>query len=327
MVKTTMSKKLRAKAKGNQPRRKRPNTPTAAGMVQAPARQAPDALQKWYALLRDPCNATLTAPPYGGSGSGLYIRQVQNITFNNYATATDMVLEFSPSGQDALGTFSPTSVLRYAYTAGPTGSSLGTAAGIALNGLVGNQAVCVQKRCLAACLRFQYTGTELERKGLIGAVLSPNACLGVGETVDGSAADHMTVMPNVGRVGEVHEYKWCPSEEDQWFVASSGSTEPGQSVNRVSGNTLRVGVRNIQPGTLTIQLVACWEWVPVTESASGTPWASDQVRGPAISIPFQTALAGVGDLGKFVASKAADFSPMLKTAATAGLRIAALAGL
>lgn len=326
MVKTTPTKKLRAKAKGNTPKRRQAPA-MAAGLVQVPARPTTDALQKWYTLLRDPCNATLTAPPYGGSGSGLYIRQVQNINFNNYASATDIVLEFTPSGMDSVGQISPMGVLRYGYSTGPTGSSLGNAAGIPLNGLVANPAVCVQRRCLAACLRFQYTGTELERKGLIGAVLSPNACLGIGETIDGSAADLMTVMPNVGRVGEVHEYKWCPSEEDQWFVAASIPTETGQSVNRVSGNTLRVAVRNIQPGTLTIQLVACWEWVPITESTSGTPWASDQVRGPAISIPFQTALAGVGDLGKFVASKAADFSPMLKTAATAGLRIAALAGL
>ncbi len=279
-----------------------------------------DVVAKWLKLLRDPCGADLTGPCYAGCGTGLYVRQVQNIEFTGFSTAVDGVLEFTPTNRGA-GV-----ELRYAYST-VTGGSLGNAGSIALNGLIGNAFAVAEKRCLAACFRIQYTDTEYNRKGLLGGIITPNADLSPGEPVFGSAANWLSVSPHVGRVGEMREFLWAPAEEDSNFQPVINADPPLQTtLGSREGNTLRIAWANIVPGSLTIQLVACWEWVPAVET-NAPPWAVPSARNPNTNVPFQAAIRGLGDLQKFLVSRAVAAAPMLVTAATKALTTAAVVGM
>lgn len=290
---------------------------TAVGNVSASNQ---DAVAKWLKLLRDPCGADLTGPCYAGCGTGLYVRQVQNIDFSGFNTAADGILEFTPTNRGN-GV-----ELRFAYST-TTGGSLGTAGAIALNGLISNGAAVAEKRCLAACFRIQYTDTEYNRKGLIGGIITPTADLFTGEPVYGTAANWLSVSPHVGRVGEMREFLWAPAEEDSTFQPGTNTDAPLQTTSgSTEGNTLRIVWTNIVPGSLTIQLVGCWEWVPAVESHM-PPWAVPSARNPNTSVPFQAAIRGLGDLQKFLVSRAVAAAPMLVTAATKALTTAAVVGM
>lgn len=291
----------------------------AAGIKSATA-GGQDAVSKWLKLLRDPCGADLTGPCYAGCGTGLYIRQVQNIEFGGFTTAADGILEFTPTNRGA------GLELRYAYST-TTGGSLGTAGFINLNGLIGNGSVTAEKRCLAACFRIQYVDTEYNRKGLLGGIITPTAELSPGESVYGTASSWLSACPHVGRVGEMREFLWAPAEEDSNFQPVLNADPPLHTNNGSrEGNTLRIVWANIAPGSLVIQLVGCWEWVPAVET-NAPPWAVPSARNPNTNVPFQAAIRGLGDLQKFLVSRAVAAAPMLVTAATKALTTAAVVGM
>jgi hypothetical protein len=263
------------------------------------------ALRKWISLLGDPCNADLTAPCYGGSGTGYYTRQVQTIT--PPADAVDYLLEFNPTATND-------QVFTYGYSA-TAGGSLGTVGATAIFGLVTSSAV-QRRRCIAACMQVQYKGSELNRSGLVSSICVPGRELVYLEAIAGNASDWSNSMNHHSRVGEHFEYLWIPGEGDQEFLANTyGDTK---SLNSTLGNSLQLLLRNIPPGTVEVRVITCWEWQPTQEGTS-LPWSAAPVKAPP-AVPFQTALASIGDLAKFAVKKIGENAPMVASVATRALR-------
>lgn len=262
---------------------------------------------KWLRLLGDPCGADLTSPCYGGSGTGYFARQVQ--TYAPPSNAVDYLFEFTPS-------YNNLEIARFGYSTTP-GGALGTATALPLFGLVSSTAVG-RRRCIAACVRVQYLGTELERSGLVSSVCLPGAELLTSEVITGAATDWSNSMNHCNRLGESFEYRWAPGEGDQeWLANSYGDLKV---TNPTIGNSLQVLLRSVPEGTVELHLTTCWEWVPAQEGG-GLPWAPGAARAPP-PVPFQTAMSAMGDLGKWTARNLAlGASNLLSTAATAALRI------
>lgn len=263
---------------------------------------------KWLRLLADPCGADLTSPCYGGSGSGYFARQVQTLV--PPANAVDYMFEFTPSGDNL-------TIFRYGYSTTP-GGALGTATTMPLYGLVSGLSVG-RRRCIAACVKVQYLGTELERSGLVSSVVLPGAELIGGETITGASTDWSNSMNHTCRLGEPYEYRWAPGEGDQeWLANTFGDTK---GTNSTLGNSLQILLRGIPPGKVELHLTSCWEWVPAQEGA-GIPWAPGAARAPP-PVPFQTVMSVMGDLAKWTArNMAVAGSNMISTTATAALRAA-----
>lgn len=265
------------------------------------------AAAKWLRLLSDPCGADLTSPCYGGSGSGYFARQVQ--TFLPPANAVDYLFEFTPTvGNNAM--------YRFGYSDLP-GGTLGNAGILPLFGLVSTAAVG-RRRCIAACIKVQYLGSELERSGLVSSVCVPGYELVGDEAIQGTATDWSNSMNHCSRLGEAYEFRWAPGEGDQEWLANTYGDNKG--TNPTVGNSLQVLLRGVPKGKVELHVTTCWEWVP-SQEGTGVPWAPGAARAPP-SVPFQSVMSVMGDLGKWTARNLAiGGSNLLSTAATAALRI------
>lgn len=263
---------------------------------------------KWLRLLSDPCGADLTSPCYGGSGTGYFARQVQ--VFEPPANAVDFLFEFTPTNDNQ-------SMMRWGYSSTP-GGSLGTAGVWPLYGLVSSTAVG-RRRCIAACVKVQYLGTELERSGLVSSIVIPGAELVPAETIEGTASDWSSTMNHTCRIGEPYEYRWAPGEADQEFVRNSylDTKQHGYAL----GNSLQVLLRRIPAAKVELHLTTCWEWMP-NQEGGGNPWAPGPARAPP-PVPFQTVMSTMGDLAKWTARNLSGAGAnLLSTTATAALRAA-----
>lgn len=263
-------------------------------------------LRKWITLLGDPCNAELAAPCYGGSGTGYYIRQSQVLT--PPATAQDYLLEFTPASNND-------TMFRYGWTDTP-GSPFNNAGWIPLYGLMSNNMVA-RKRCIAACIQVQYKGSELNRSGLVSAICIPGSELVGGEVITGNSSDWSTTMSHNCRVGEGYEYLWVPGEGDQeWLANTYGDPK---AANPTLGNSLQILLRNIPPGTVELRCTSCWEWLPAQEGQEKA-WCSAPAKAPP-SVPFQTAMASIGDMAKFMVRRVGERAvPLLASMATQAIR-------
>lgn len=268
---------------------------------------------KWLRLLGDPCGADLTSPCYGGSGSGYFVRQVRSIA--PPSNAVDYLFEFTPTAVSS-------DIFRFGYST-TAGGSLGTAGAIGIGGLITTDA-CGRRRCIAACIKVQYLGSELNRSGLVGSVCLPGAELTTSEAINGVSGDWSNSMNSTNRLGSAFEYRWAPGEGDQeWLANSYGDV---RYVNATLGNSLQILLRGIPAGSVELQVTTCWEWTPSQEGGA-IPWASGAAKAPP-SVPFQTVMSAMGDLGRWTAKNVgAGASYMLSTAATTALRhpISALA--
>lgn len=314
MVKTTQRN---ARTKKNQAPSRNRGARKSSGQVQTTNRRAgnvasvyrpalDNTASKWLRLLSDPCGADLASPCYGGSGSGYFARQVQ--TFLPPANAVDYLYEFTPTS------FNNT-MFRYGYSSTP-GGALGTATIMPLYGLVSGTSVG-RRRCIAACVKVQYLGTELERSGLVSSIVLPGAELIGDEVIAGAATDWSNSMNHTCRLGEPYEYRWAPGEGDQeWLANTYGDTK---GTNSTLGNSLQILLRGIPPGKVELHLTTCWEWVPAQEGA-GIPWAPGAARAPP-PVPFQTVMSAMGDLAKWTArNMAVAGSNLISSTATAALR-------
>lgn len=255
-------------------------------------RRLDDGAVKWLRLLNDPCNADLAEPCYGSSGTGYLSRQ--KVIFAPPVAARDYVLEFTP-------TFGASDAYRYGWSDGTGVRSLGTAARFSAGGLVTNSGVVGRARCVAACMRLVYTGTELAREGTVSMYLSSGATLSTGEAIVGTAFDFHNSAPRVARVGsEDHEIKWCPNEHDQSFQITDGAVSEEVGTGSVVGNSITISVFNVPTNTTYVECVAVWEWQPV-EEVTGARSVST-LKSPPSSMPFNDVIRQLGNLGKWATS-------------------------
>jgi hypothetical protein len=160
-----------------------------------------EAALKWRKLLEDPCGADLAPPCYAGTGTGYLVRY--RTLVNLPPTAVDFLWEFVPSE-------GPSTCLHNTWSA-TAGGSLGTAGTSSIGGILDNRLIVGRARCVAACVKVVYLGTELNRSGTVGFTCDSGASLLGGEAVIGNATEWMAGMPHTERIGSREaEYRWVP---------------------------------------------------------------------------------------------------------------------
>lgn len=216
-------------------------------------------------LIADPCKAKLVNPVYSGGEGGYLVRTDSWSTFGIGVGVTAGLFHWTPgymcsTGQELLYTNSVNSA-----TADPATILTNAPGKLFLPSNAG------QARCVAACIKIQFTGAESVRAGRIhlghtsGGLITPLATYTV-DSVANSLSSFMRTPPT-----EV-ELLWKPNDRDQLFfqpsVAYDAKDRDGRSALTVAFADLPANVG------LTIQMVAVYEWQPRTNQGVGTPEGS-----------------------------------------------------
>lgn len=222
----------------------------------------------WARLIADPCNAPLVSPCYPSNGTGQFVRLRRIIPLPAAPENNSIQLAFAP-GQNALwkGETRPEA---------PDGTT--SAAEGAFSGLADNYD---SFRCVAACLKVTYVGTESGRAGTIGLSNSPNPLFNPSETTVSNG--FMSQMTQINRVGEVkHEVKWIPSIKDQEFQTTNGSVPNLGSTLTCIVADLKRYLTSGSPGYVTegvqFELVGIYEVVPKRNSGMMVASVPNQSR-------------------------------------------------
>jgi len=257
-----------------------------------PSQGAFDAASAAYLrLLADPCAADMVAPTFGGTGSGYLMRTKYVLAAGAVA---DSVFEFTPQYANQ-----PYRLC----TAGTTGGALGPAGFVSLP--VQLQNIAGTYRCIAACLKVYYTGSELTRQGIVASALTGGPYLNAGDTPVEAAPAFAEKATRYVRLGtEMHEVRWVPQESDQNFVSMTQPEISDEIFNE--GATIQMTVVNAPPSTIQYEVTAVWEWTPRTDPGTSTTGGSIVYapRAPTTPLPLNATLHRIGDLAKFATDPA-----------------------
>lgn len=201
-----------------------------------------DASAAAYArMIMDPCNAPMLPPTYSGMGTGQYRRYRTIITIP--ALAVEGTYMFTPGYNTFLAATHVVGNVGLPYTFNQSG-------------LFGSPELdnTNESRCLAACVKVRYIGTEGDRKGTIGLRTSP-----FGYVTNGQVSDNPTMLREaqvINRTGEVlHEVKFVPGAGDEIFTPNVGVTSI--SVRTLGSFGFTFG--GAQPGSLQFEVTAIIE--------------------------------------------------------------------
>nr|APG76455.1 hypothetical protein 2 [Hubei noda-like virus 20] len=196
-------------------------------------------------LLLDPCNAPLVGPAYDGIHSGNYRRFRRLYTIP--VAEVETVFIFQPGTN---------TIWQGGHSTASQGNNITFTSQPAFAGSLvfdGDAEV----RCLAACAKVRYTGSEMNRAGVVGLATGSfwsNTNAGV------SASSAQTQCPIVARMGEsMHEVKFCPLAGDQDKTPASHSS--GATTINISSakGCIMVTLRGVPAGTVQIELTAALE--------------------------------------------------------------------
>lgn len=217
-------------------------------------------------LLADPCNAPLAHPVYSGTEGGYLVRTDSFFSHGVGPGVTAGCLIFTPgllsgSGGSVVIGGAADSVTPF------TPSAVGTTRCPGYTFLTNTASVA---RCVAACLKVTYPGTESGRSGRIhyGQVSG-----GIINTISTFTADEIAQMlPNYERTpAGCIELIWKPNDADQLFI------KPGSSINDDSAKnnkcaSLAVAFAGLPAATgLTFHFTAVWEWQPAAGQGLSEP--------------------------------------------------------
>jgi len=221
-----------------QNRKARKLAPVARGRVA----NGLDASAAAYArMIVDPCNAPMLPPTYSGMGTGQYRRFRTILAIP--ATSVEGTYMFTPGAN---------TYFLASHVAGNVGlpynfNSLGLFASPELDG-------ANESRCLAACVKIRYIGTEGDRKGTIGLRTSP-----FGYIFNGQNSDNPTMLREtqvINRTGEVlHEVKFVPGAGDELFTPNAGTVV--NTIRTLGSFGFTYG--GIQPGSLQVEVTGILE--------------------------------------------------------------------
>lgn len=290
-----MVKKNNAKMPVKAQNKKARKVPATRGRVTSGLDAAGAAYAK---MIVDPCNAPMLPPTYSGMGTGQYRRFRTIIAIP--ATSVEGTFMFVPGAN-------------LYCVASHVVANIGLPYTFSTLGLFGSPELdsTNESRCLAACVKIRYVGTEGERKGTIGLRTAPFNYVQGGQTTDNPTM--LRECQVINRTGEVlHEVKFVPGAGDELFTPNVGITVPtartlgafGFTYAGVQTGSLQVEVTGIIEVELGSQLVS--SVVPPTSrnttnnvlSALGPPirWAFSNMVVPTIkssySAAMQTALNG-----------------------------------
>lgn len=247
-------------AKGKKKPSKKGSAPRAKTRV---PRQLLDRAGAEYArLLADPCNAALVHPTYSGSEGGYLIRTESFSTVGNATGHTAGYLQWCPGlvGSDVCV------LSNGAVTAGT--SVAANNSGSISPGYTFLRANASVARCVAACIRISYPGTESGRSGRVhygqgsgGALIS-----GTSYTADGVAQ----AMPHYSRTpAQEIELVWKPNDADQLF-REPGALTTEEAKSRHAALTVAWAGLPADVG-LTFRFTAVYEWQPEVAIGMSVP--------------------------------------------------------
>lgn len=279
--------------------------------VQSISRQLDAGALAYRKLLADPCHAPLTSIPFAGTTSGLLYR-------------TRTIVTPATTNVSSMVTFAPS----YTFITNPTAGSVRNGPIITwgtdgVNDSVTNQTAMVpyvvdasvatvamasQYRCVAACIRATYTGSEMSKSGLVyGGLSGENPWGGKGLGVYGASSvgtlgirDYMSnISQSFVRLNGTHEVRWVPDQESLEFI---GTTNGDNFTEARSGGTLSLAVVGHPTGSpITYEIIAVWEVIPETirtNPSGGTLIPSPQA--PKSSNTLNHVLQTIGDVAGFV---------------------------
>lgn len=160
-------------------------------------------------LLADPCNASLTHSVYGGADGTIIVKFQKYLSLDVGAGTTAGYVQWTPGVANTSGTDvligrgdSASSSVAAAAIGGPASGDAGW--------LVFNAAAV---RCIAGCMEVMYTGTELNRSGVVAVGNVSGSMLVEGGTT--SVNSLKTVCQETFRMPDRQvSVKWQPSSND-----------------------------------------------------------------------------------------------------------------
>ncbi|APG76273.1 hypothetical protein 3 [Changjiang tombus-like virus 7] len=225
--------------------------------------RALDASAAAYArLLADPCGAPLVHPTYSGSEGGYLIRAESFVTPGVGATENAGYFSWVPG---LIGNAAGIQV----------GAAAGAGTSVAANNFGQNapgfnflRDTASGARCVAACLKVSYPGTEAGRAGRVhfGQTSGGSIIQGVGYTADNVAV----LLPHYTRTpAQEFELVWKPNDADQLFRDPSALTSEESKSARAA---LTVAWAGLPVATgLTFRLTAVYEWQPASADGLSVP--------------------------------------------------------
>lgn len=229
--------------KGNKPR---------TGMVGSRGRTLDVFATQYARLLRDPCNAPVVHPVYSGADAGFLFRAESVLTLGVDRTAG--FFHWTPgyvnaNGSEVVGGTELTSGVNLTMAA--FGGATPGKAFLTTNAF--------GVRCVAACLKVVYPGSEQARAGRVhyGHTQASLADVGdAGYTADGYALS----LQNYSRTPpESIELIWRPGNADQEF---NDPTASSVAALRDRKSALSVAWSGLPTTGLTFYLTAVYEWTP-----------------------------------------------------------------
>lgn len=270
--------------------------PGAAGVAMLRARGLDAAGLAWMKLLADPCGAAMTFPCFNSAGSGYLMKTTQIVEFGGNSAAVSGLSFFTPGMHaDQNATLS---MWCHAYS-NTAGGLLGTATATSGPAFLGSANVNAY-RAVAGCLKLRYSGTEMDRKGIVYTYNSPQQEYKHNDTGLPSVD---SIIPNCirsKRLGEEeHEVRWIPqaSGDQNWTMTNTGG--PGVASNSHDNTTIGFVVRGAPAGTLFVEATFVWEWVPGNYSG-----LRDQPQANRSSNTVGQVLSAVGSISNFISDPA-----------------------
>lgn len=235
------------KNKKNKPKR-------AVTVVQRSVISRLDEKAKEYArLIMDPCAAPLTHPVYPGGDAGFLFRAESFVTLFGGATETAGVVHWTPGYVNA----SNTDLLLITASNG-----VATTAMVANNSGPGKSFLASNARgvrCVAACLKVTFAGSESVRSGRVHYGHTTAGTIDLGQTV--SADQVAQLLQHYGRTPtDTIELYWRPGIADTEF---NDPTETASAVIRDRKSSLTVAAAGLPAAVgLTFHFTAIYEWTP-----------------------------------------------------------------
>lgn len=232
-------------------------TMTKVKVVAKPRKSLDSAGLAYAALLADPCNAPLVHPTYSGTEGGYLVRADTFITIGIAAAATSGYLQWTP------GYLSDTnSGLIYADGPNAAAGQLSVApADISLPGLTFLKSNADAARCVAACMKVSFPGTEASRSGRVHYGQTTSSLMALGGTYAPDAVAQ--ALPFFERTpADIIELIWKPNDADQLFM-KPGISSVNDSAKNNKCASLCVAFAGL-PATvgLTFHFTAVYEWQP-----------------------------------------------------------------
>lgn len=252
-------------------RARKPATATTAMVIPRPMKRVGgergedySRLNRHVNMILDPCNAELGPNAYRGSdGIVSRFRNVQAIGAT--AGKTGFVFMFYPA-YNAIYAINLNSTDNTAFSANIPGPGQ---AYLLANG--------ASQRCIAACSSISYTGTELDKSGILYAGVVPASSVVAAKTV----AEVAMLLQHEARVGDAPlEVKWSPTsvEEEYWL---SGPAAPAN----LDRNVIVIIGLGFNPATTSTNfsiintLIAEWKPEPGLGLAEPNPNSHDVPGG------------------------------------------------